>query len=519
MAFKDKNITQAKASNGGDKDPAVAYDYAMYMTEGDEWRADANGGQLYKWNGVIWEAKSWKYFETHTTLWLASRSPELATKSRRDGSMAIALDFLCDPAGGRVMPETTKRNILAFRNGWLEIFSDGKIKRISPDKSLGVHCSIDANILSTIPVGGEYKPRKLPDNSRFVGFVKRILPDEDVRAAVQEFCGYSFVTSLSLELAQFWLGTGSNGKSTLEQILSHFHASRRFEIPDDTSTTGNLSGLVGATLAVGSDTSTSSRIDSSFFKKLSSGQIIKVRDLYRNGLDYRAVAKPLYLCNDMPRFTEGLDHAHRRRISAIHFDATIAGAEKEIGLAERIIEQESLMFLDWCLDGAARVCRQKGFTENASLDAQKTRALANSTPFTAWCSVRKPRPVRNPQWDTAFVKMKDDVFADFESFLEEQGMKGDKWLKTTHQMDFFKQLADRFPETREWGRDWERRHRVDIKDERTGKKEKKPKFYISLVFDADLELTDDEMEKARDIEKALRADPKIFDQIEAELPV
>jgi phage/plasmid-associated DNA primase len=131
--------------------------------------------------------------------------------------------------------------------------------------------------------------------------------------------------------------------------------------------------------------------------------------------DYMPAAKPLYLCNSMPKFTESIDKAHWRRISIIPFDAQISEAEKVVGLAETILDTEAKLVLDWFLLGAARLIRNGSFTQSATLEERKTKALSSSCPVRKWADdqqVRKSEKVRE----------KSEVFEAFKSWVADVGI-------------------------------------------------------------------------------------------------
>lgn len=495
MAFKPKEqqttpklpkaaAGKADAPDKDEKKPKVSFLFAREIYLSDLWRVDAEGQQLFRWDEIHWKPFSRKHFKNYIVKWLEANYHGFEYgKNARDNCFEMATDKLCSVSGERVLPDVPRdRSILAFQDCWLEILRDGTIARIAPDKSIGVHSTIKVSIGATTD---KYTPARLPADSRFSKFLLRMVPDEDVRACLQEFCGYTLLTN-SRELAQFWLGTGSNGKSTMEKLLSSLHEGARFEIPTDASASGNLSGLIGATLAVASDVSISSRIDSSFFKKLSSAQTIKVRNLYQDTFDYIPVAKPLYLCNDMPKFTESLDHAHRRRISIIPFNVQISDEEKDIMLGDDILKYESRLFLDWCLEGAVRVCSQDGFTTNATLKASKEAALSMACPFTKWVSERKPKAVFNPGQDRKLMVIKDDVYRDFKNWVDDAGITLDRGTRIPDRLDFFKRLNDAMPEIKKWGVACEAKLTADVKNRETGRTERKQVLMLSLAFEADL---------------------------------
>jgi putative DNA primase/helicase len=70
--------------------------------------------------------------------------------------------------------------------------------------------------LANASYNGPYDPRHAPNFDRFI---KQILPDPKVRRYVQQFCGYALTGDTSEQVLAFLWGDGSNGKSTLLDVI------------------------------------------------------------------------------------------------------------------------------------------------------------------------------------------------------------------------------------------------------------------------------------------------------------
>ncbi|MDZ4283886.1 MAG: hypothetical protein U1C04_24390 [Hydrogenophaga sp.] len=151
------------------------------------------------------------------------------------------------------------------------------------------------------------------------------------------------------------------------------------------------------------------------------------------------IAKPLYLCNAMPKFTETVDKAHMRRISVIMFDVQIPDAEKDIGLADRIKANESRMVLDWYLLGAVRLIQANGFTASATLEHRKQVSLATTCPVRKWVG---DQGVRLAGSDKA--KDKAEVYESFRAWAVEMGIDTRRVFLPDRE-EFFSTLKDVLP--------------------------------------------------------------------------
>src|SRR5690606_9367628 len=86
-----------------------------------------------------------------------------------------------------------------------------------------------------------------PSPTKFRAFLESVLPDEAVRRRVQEYFGYTLTCDARYQVAQYWLGSGANGKGVLAKIVMALH-SRPESVQLDGLDGFKLASLIEATL-------------------------------------------------------------------------------------------------------------------------------------------------------------------------------------------------------------------------------------------------------------------------------
>ena len=129
-------------------------------------------------------------------------------------------------------------------------------------------------------------------------------------------------------IALFMLGlTGSNGKSTLINLLKHLLGDYCIELPDSVIFKTNNEGrfdfadLEGARLAVKSDVPLGVTINAGNFKNITGGDgSLRAERKFRDSFSFTPECKLIICCNNKPRLPE-TGGAMERRIALIPFKA------------------------------------------------------------------------------------------------------------------------------------------------------------------------------------------------------
>lgn len=216
------------------------------------------------------------------------------------------------------------------------------------DLSTGILYPNEPRHFFTRQATAEYRGLEYRDEDGLVEkFLSDIQPDEDTKAALIRFLGYSLSGLTSEHVALFWRGSrGANGKSTLEamlmQLLGEFGsklaplALLESKRPTDGNVaTAGLNPLEGSRLAFTDELPREGRLNSSLFKAVSGGDKLPLRQLHQEIRKVRATAKLILVGNFLPKF-DGTDGGIRRRIRAIDFNQSFTGSRADSKLPQKL---------------------------------------------------------------------------------------------------------------------------------------------------------------------------------------
>jgi putative DNA primase/helicase len=194
----------------------------------------------------------------------------------------------------------------------------------------------------------------------FDKYLHRVLPHESSRQVLQEYLGFVF-TKFNLEKCLVLLGPGSNGKSVLfnianalfgkENVLNYSLGLFHHEY--------NRAKLLNVLLNYSSEKGFDLHPDT--FKALVSGEPLQAREPYGKPFTIHNPTKFIINCNELPRETESTE-AYFRRFIILPFTQVIGDAEKDINLADKIINNELPGVFNWVINGLLRIKSNKRFT-------------------------------------------------------------------------------------------------------------------------------------------------------------
>lgn len=295
---------------------------------------------LHEWTGSFWRIIQVEELESKAWDWLSKNAPDRATPR---SAMSCASATLHESTK---MPERNKNSstFLPLKNSTLEIV-DNAIRVKSPSREDGLtyvlNCEYDEAATAT----------------EFHKFLGEVLADEEVRNYVQEYIGYTLLPDCRFQRAQFWLGGGANGKSTLAEIVGALHENPA-SIQLDELDGFKLAALVGASLVYVDETP--SKINIQKLKSLISGGLSQVDIKYRTPISFRPTAKWIVCGNHLPVIA---DHSEGfwRRFPIIPFTAHFPDAKQDPLLAKRIIKNELPGILNWAIEGLLRLLERGRF--------------------------------------------------------------------------------------------------------------------------------------------------------------
>lgn len=209
------------------------------------------------------------------------------------------------------------------------------------------------------------KNNDIPNANKF--FMSLMCNDIEITNYLQYILGYSMTGETDLRSIFILWGKGSNGKSvTFELLKSILHklcitVDKKIFIKNDKQNTGHtahLMPLVGARMAIYSETEENDELNSSTIKSLTGNDTISVRPIYGEQTDIKPFCKYLLLTNHKPTFNIR-DQALIDRIKYIPFNARFIDNPKlqnEFIRDNQFIEDLKTKYLDevftWLCIGA-----------------------------------------------------------------------------------------------------------------------------------------------------------------------
>ncbi len=403
---------------------------------------------LYYWKRNCWERLQESQANAMAFTWLKQHAKNSADDKHSKSCVA------CLKYEVNEIPAVPKETIIPLKNAWLRVNTDkNRIEVVEPKQEVFVDYSLNIELpetarsryQSTITVNDEYvdhrtnphlfdekdgvelyEPEDPPEGSLFKKFIETSMPNAEIRGLLQEYCGYTLMPTIPYQVAQVWEGEGSNGKSVLIAIMQALHKNSR-SVDLDNLTPTELNKLIGASLIVSPETPKKA-INEQTLKKCISGDLLSVRALYENSIDYKPTAKWIISCNTFPLLQDDTNGIWRR-LQIFRWEKEFSGKEIIHELEKKIIDKELGIVLDWCLKGLMRLMEREGFdtTPIDSLKEEKKVSSDNTLLFMrhVGLAVDKTKEVYDQQ--------KGDVYADYREYCEVNGFSPSSsekfWIK------------------------------------------------------------------------------------------
>ena len=252
------------------------------------------GGILYQWVGTHWAPISDEVGEKQAYRWIVDHNrPFASADNARKAHKASIL-------WSEELPLLTSDIVIPCQNGYVHA-DGGRLILRDPEPQFGLQHVL---LCDFIP--------DAPSAQCFIDFLTKVLPDEEVRHRVQEYIGYTMTADARYQRAQFWLGSGANGKGVLANVIQALHGKPE-AIQLDALDGFNLSVLIGASL-IYCDEVPRGRINEQLLKSMIAGERVQIDRKYRDPVSIHVRGKWLVLGNHLPSITDhsaGLDSTGR----------------------------------------------------------------------------------------------------------------------------------------------------------------------------------------------------------------
>jgi len=225
-------------------------------------------------------------------------------------------------------------------------------------------------VTGVLPV--EYNPNaKCP---KFDKFLEQILPQTSDRIKIQEGFGNCLTTSTDYMIIYMLVGEGSNGKSTLLNVLFallgkvNVSSVSLFDLAYGQWYTADLFGKLANIYA---DIESHELKSTGNIKILTGDDTAKGERKYQRHFNFKNNAKPWFSANKIP-YSHDDSNAFYRRFRIIRFTQEFREGEADPQMIRKITTKAELSgILNWALEGLHRLVKQKTFSFLESVEERR----------------------------------------------------------------------------------------------------------------------------------------------------
>jgi putative DNA primase/helicase len=266
-------------------------------------------------------------------------------RSESSGKLDALIKIATGLKGIAITPECLDANpwLLNTKNGVIDLRS-GKLLPHDPKYLITKICkaAIDPNcktplwdgLLSKITEGNEFLSRY-----------------------IQKAIGYALSGDISEQAIFILYGNGSNGKSTLLNVIGNLLGEYAQNTPAETfmqkkneGVNNDVARLKGARFVTAIEVEEGKRLAESLVKSMTGGDKLTTRFLYGEFFDYEPQFKVFLACNHKPNIRDNTNSIWRR-IKLLPFTATISEHERDKKLPLKIQATELPGILAWAVQG------------------------------------------------------------------------------------------------------------------------------------------------------------------------
>ncbi|MFC5947057.1 phage/plasmid primase, P4 family [Pseudonocardia lutea] len=225
----------------------------------------------------------------------------------------------------------------------------------------------------------------------FDTFLKRVQPDEEMRAYLARVIGYTLTGSVEEQAFFVHHGNGSNGKSVFLKIIGalmgDYHqsvAKSALMAQDKTGGIPNdLARIAGKRLLEMHETNAGQMLDNERIKSIASGDRMTARYLNAEFFEFKPVGKVHIVTNFLPHLGSA-GYSMERRLHDIGWDVTIPDEEQDKDLPDRIIANELPGVLAWAVRGCLAWQAKGDLGMPAAVREKVKEHVRSSDPLAEW---------------------------------------------------------------------------------------------------------------------------------------
>lgn len=263
--------------------------------------------------------------------------------------------------------------------------------------------------------------------------------DREVINLFEEMLGAVLMKHNRYQKAFLFCGKGSNGKSTILDLIRTFLGDRNYSTLSLEEVTARFNKILleHKHANIGDDIDNTTIRDTGTLKKMIAGNAVTVEDKGEKGYSAELYATHIYSANEIPRSFDKTDGFYRRWI-IIPFNAKFSVYDEDYDpmIEDKITTPEALSYLlNIAIRGAQRLMKRGRFTEPQSVkDALEAYKEDNSTVLT-WIADRELNE------DYFLEQPRDVLYSEFADWCKVSGIQA---KNVTGKKTFFKEVTQKF---------------------------------------------------------------------------
>jgi len=265
------------------------------------------------------------------------------------------------------------------------------------------------------------------------------LGDREVIDLFEEMLGYGLIKHSRYQKAFLLCGSGSNGKSTILDLIKTFSGARNYSAIPLEKVTDRFSTaeLEYKLFNIGDDIDNVIIKDTGTLKKLFSGNALMVERKGERPYTIEPFATHIYSCNTIPRSFDKTDGFYRRWIF-IPFNAKFSSDDPDYDplIEDKITTDNALSYLlNMAIRGAQRLIKRGKFTQPQSvIDTLEAYKTSNSTTL-SW--------INEMEYTEEYMLSTptDKLYSDFADWCKQAGVKANH---VTGRNTFYKEIVNKF---------------------------------------------------------------------------
>lgn len=263
--------------------------------------------------------------------------------------------------------------------------------------------------------------------------------DQEVRLLFEEMIGAVLLKHSRYQKAFLFYGSGSNGKSTILDLIRTFLGRRNYSALALEKVTDrfNTVELENKLANIGDDVDNTTIKDTGTLKKLFAGNAVMVERKGERPYTIEPYATHIYSCNSIPRSFDKSEGFYRRWL-LIPFNARFSAEDEDYDpmIKDKISTPVALSYLLYLgIRGAQRLMKNGKFTEPESVKAALEAYKADNSTVLSWIDDA------GVDCDYCLDNPRDVLYSEFSDWCKVSGIKS---AMITGKKTFFKEVAQKF---------------------------------------------------------------------------